>query len=270
MKEIKAKVILYLEFMRISFMNIMAYRMRYVVGVFTYLVYVSVYWFLWEAAYTGRDSIAGMSLGQMTTYVAVAWIARTFYHSDVDWDIHGKVSSGNIALDLIRPIDFQLMHFFTCIGEAIFRLVLFALPAGIVICSIYPVNAAHSFNDLLFFVLATFLAFIINFEITFITGLLAFKTQSVLGIMRAKYVAQQVLTGLIVPISLFPELLRKIIYLTPFPYIANVPLDIYLGKMDFSHIQHALLVQIIWIIVLFVFGRWFCKSCFKKLIIQGG
>ena len=39
------------SFARIGFLNMLAYRARYYVGVLTYLFNVSVYYFIWRAVY---------------------------------------------------------------------------------------------------------------------------------------------------------------------------------------------------------------------------
>ena len=91
-----------------------------------------------------------------------------------------------------------------------------------------------------------------------------------MGIMRAKYVAMQILTGLTVPISFYPGWLQKVFFLTPFPYIANVPLSIYLGKMAHQELVNALLIQIAWVVGLYMLGKWFWRSNLRRLVIQGG
>ena len=206
----------------------------------------------------------------MTSYVAVGWIARSFYFNNIDRDIHSRVLSGDIAIDLLRPVDFQLMHLSNALGESLFRLVLFAVPAGLVICLVYPVMPPVDSLALVGFAVATWLAFLINGQINFMIGLIAFKTRSVMGIMRVKHIAMQLLTGLIVPISFFPETLRTLLYLTPFPYIANVPLEVYLGKISSTQFYSAIGIQLMWIISLFFLGRLLWRNSLRALVIQGG
>lgn len=260
----------YFEFARLSFLELVTFRLRYYLGVVTYLAHVSVYWFIWEAAYSGKDLIGGFTLAEMTTYIAVGWISRSFYFNNVDWDVYEQVIQGKIALDLVKPINFQLMHFSRAIGESVFRLILFALPSGIVICAIFPVLPPVSFFALAGFSLATIIALFLNLQINFLIGLLAFRVRSVLGIMRAKYVAMQLLTGLTIPIVLYPSIVQTILYLTPFPYIAEVPLSLYLGKVGADQLLTLLLIGGGWIFILFMFGHIVWNRCLKSLVINGG
>ena len=70
----------YLECAHIGFVNILAFRLRYFTGIFTYLINVTVYYFIWSAVFRNASGpIAGYDLGQILTYVAVGWILRSFY-----------------------------------------------------------------------------------------------------------------------------------------------------------------------------------------------
>ena len=260
----------YFQFVRISFLKMLAYRLRYYTGIVTYLLYVSVYWFIWKAVYVHRDSMGGFSLEEMTTYVAVGWIARSFYFNNIDFHINEQVVSGKVAFDLLKPIDFHLMNLSSALGESLFRLLLFAIPTGIAICLVFPVMGPASLMSLLGFVAITILAFVINVQVGFLIGLISFRTQNIWGIMRVKYVALQLLSGLIIPISLYPELVQKILYMTPFPYIANVPLSIYLGKLDLAGIVEAGLISLCWVLLLYGLGKLTWRFCRSRLIIQGG
>src|SRR5258707_5880717 len=84
---------IYREFSRIGFVNILAFRLRYYTGIVTYLINVTVYYFIWSAVYGPRSgsaqgaTLAGYSLPQMLTYVSVGWIIRSFYCDTIDQGI---------------------------------------------------------------------------------------------------------------------------------------------------------------------------------------
>ena len=100
----------YLEFTRVGFVNILAFRLRYWTGIITYLINVTVYYFIWKAVYapaalavSERGTIAGYDLEQMITYVAVGWIIRSFYWNTIDQEMSYEVLEGKIAMELIKP-----------------------------------------------------------------------------------------------------------------------------------------------------------------------
>jgi len=68
----------YIEMIRIRFLMMLAYRTNYYTGILIYSINIGAYYFLWNAIYGGKDEIQGLSVIQMTTYIAVAWMARAF------------------------------------------------------------------------------------------------------------------------------------------------------------------------------------------------
>src|ERR1700730_5407856 len=90
-----------LPFARIGFLNMLAFRARYYVGVLTYLFNVSVYYFIWRAVFRSGQTVMGLTLDDMITYVAVGWAIRSFYFNEIDRDLAGQVQEGKLAMNLI-------------------------------------------------------------------------------------------------------------------------------------------------------------------------
>lgn len=263
----------YIAFIKRAFLEMLAYRMRYYTGILTYTIFVSVNYFIWQAVYASRPEgalIKGFSLPEMITYIAVGWIARSFYYSTLDESINDIVSKGSITNYLTRPVDFQLLLFAEAIGESLFRLIFFSLPIGLVIAFIFPILPPTSFNNFLLFILSTFLGFFVFAALNFMVGLVSFSLMSIRGILRAKYFIVQLLSGLLIPMSFFPDWFREVTSWLPFSSIAYLPLRFYLGKVDSNEVFTLILQQCVWIILLVLMGRFFWKRAVSKLVIQGG
>src|SRR5262245_38303484 len=186
-----------LPFARIGFLNMLAYRARYYVGVLTYLFNVAVYYFIWRAVFRDSPAVVGLSLPQMITYVAVGWTIRSFYFNEIDRDLAAQVQEGRLAMNLIRPVDFQTVMIADAAGQSAFRAVLFTLPIGIVIGILFPVRPPASVLAGALFVFSAALSFFLVAAINFAVGLVAIRTKSILGILRAKYLALELLSGLL-------------------------------------------------------------------------
>src|SRR5437879_13869889 len=90
----------YAAFVRMGFINTLAYRLRYYTGIVTYFIYVSVYYFIWKAIYVNGSAIAGFDFRVMLTYVGVGWIIRSFYFNYIDQHISQPVAEGMLLMDL--------------------------------------------------------------------------------------------------------------------------------------------------------------------------
>src|SRR5712691_4704347 len=130
----------YLEFTRVGFVNILAFRLRYYTGIITYLINVTVYYFIWRAVFANAaGALLGFSLAQMLTYINVGWIIRSFYWNTIDQEMAYEVIEGKIAMDLIKPVSVQWMWLTRAMGESGFRLILLTAPTAIVIALLFPV-----------------------------------------------------------------------------------------------------------------------------------
>ncbi len=265
------KIQKYTEYLRISFLTMLAYRARYFIGITTYIIYIAVNYFIWKAMFNSSAStIGGYTFPQMITYINVGWISRSFYFNRLDTEIAQKVVKGDLALDLLKPVDFQMMQYARTFGEAVFRLFLFTLPTFVVAIFFFPIQLpAHSTTYVLF-VISTLFAFLLFTSINYIVGLFSIPLQNIEGLSYAKSNLMLFFTGLVIPFNLFPPIITQILNCLPFGGISYIPLQIYLEKLSFLGIFKAFANQIIWILVLHAMGRLIYTQFTRKIIIQGG
>jgi len=264
----------YLEFSRVGFVNILAFRLRYYTGIITYLINVTVYYFIWHAVYgqgAGATTVlAGYDLGQMLTYVAVGWIIRSFYWNTIDQEMAYEVLEGKIAMELIKPISVQGMWLARAAGESAFRLGMLTAPTAAVIALVFPVRPPTSALHFVLFVVAVLGSFLLMGAINFMIGTCAIPLKSILALIRAKYWLLELLSGLLIPIRFFPEPLRVISSWLPLEHIAYTPLQIYLGKLTAAQAARALLLQWLWVVALLGLGAWWWRRATRKITIHGG
>ncbi len=106
----------------------LAYRTNYYSGILIYTINIGAYYFLWQAIYSGKENIESLSISQMTTYIAIAWMARAFYFNNIDREIAMEIQEGRVAVELIRPYNYLGMKVMQGLGEGIFRFAFFFHP----------------------------------------------------------------------------------------------------------------------------------------------
>ena len=260
----------YAEFVRVGFVNTLAYRLRYYTGIVTYFIYVSIYYFIWKAIYEQSSEIEGFDFGHMLTYIAIGWIIRSFYFNNIDQEIAQAVSEGKLAMDLIKPVRPQFMYIAQALGESLFRLALLSTPTALALLIVYPIQKPASLTHFLGFFASVLMSFFIVAAINFSVGTFAIRLKSILGLLRAKYFLLELFSGLLIPISFFPQIFQDVFSFLPFQYISYVPVLIYLGKISGVGILQSLAIQIVWFFVLVVLGSALWQWSTKKITIQGG
>ena len=173
-------------------------------------------------------------------------------------------------MNLIRPVNFQTVCVADSAGQSAFRAALFTLPIGIVVGAVFPVRPPVSWLAAVFFLVSACLSFFLVAGINFLVGLVAIRTKSILGILRAKYLVLELLSGLLIPTTLFPEPLRTILFASPFPHINYTPAALYLGKATGARAIGLLLLQGVWAAALLFAGQWLWRRSRHRITIQGG
>lgn len=260
----------YAEFSRVGFVNILAFRLRYFTGIITYLLNVTVYFFIWSAVLGHAQEIAGYNLAQIITYVSVGWIIRSFYWNTIDQEMAYEVLEGKIAMDLIKPVSVLWMWVCRAMGESAFRLGLLTVPTAIVVSLLFPVERPASMLHFALFILAVLGSFFLMGAINFMIGTCAIHLTSILALIRAKYWLIELLSGLLIPISFFPGWARSIFAWLPFEHIAYTPLQIYLGKLDLAQAARMLLVQWAWVVALLWLAHFWWERSIRRITIHGG
>jgi ABC-2 type transport system permease protein len=258
-------------FARIGFLNMLAFRARYYVGVLTYLFNVAVYYFIWRAVFRGgAATVSGLTLPDMVTYVAVGWAIRSFYFNEIDRELGTQVQEGKLAMNLIRPVDVQTMMIADAAGQSAFRAILFTLPISVVLALVFPLKPPASALAAVLFLVSATASFFLVAAINFLVGLLAIRSKSILGILRAKYLLLELLSGLLIPTTFFPEPLRSILFASPFPHINFTPAALYLGKATGLEAAKLLGLQLGWTAALLALGQWAWRASRDRITIQGG
>ena len=113
----------YLKFIQISFNNGLAYRVEYFIGTFRNLVILLVQLCVWRALLTAGSvtTESGLvTLREMNTYVLISSMIGTLLTVNVVWNITDRIRNGQIAMDLLKPMDFQAYTFANMLGQNMF------------------------------------------------------------------------------------------------------------------------------------------------------
>jgi ABC-2 type transport system permease protein len=260
----------YIEMIRIRFLMMLAYRTNYYSGILIYSINIGAYYFLWSAIYGGREDIQGLSVTQMTTYIAIAWMARAFYFNNIDREIAAEIKDGKVAIEMIRPYNYLGMKAMQGLGEGIFRLAFFSVPGMVIVSFVFSLQLSNVLSQWLWFIVAIIFSFIINTQINLAVGLLTFFFFNNDGLIRAKRVVIDLFSGLLLPISFYPLWAQDVMKFFPFQAISYIPSMIFTGGFSPSEISSALLFQIVWVVILIIPIQLLWIVAKKKLIVQGG
>jgi ABC-2 type transport system permease protein len=223
----------------------------------------------WRAIYADTATLEGLTLTTTLNYVILARAVGQANTSSVYWVIAQGISKGELELELLRPVDFQLMHLareFAAWGLNLLR----ALPALLIALVFF---GAHLPSDPLAY-LAFFLTFVLGgvmlYFLEFMLGCLGFYTTELWGLSVLRDGVALFFSGALIPLTLLPAAVRDIAALTPFAQALFVPISFLSGVRDPSSLGNAVLVQLVSIVVLGAVSRFVFSRAVRALTVQGG
>ena len=114
------------------------------------------------------------------------------------------------------------------------------------------------------------MSFLICVLFDFCFGMVAFFTTYIFGMLMAKEAIMSFLTGQLIPLSFFPEVVQRMFDFLPFSSIVYTPVMIYLGKYTGSELLFVLFRQAAWVVILYLLGTFIWKRVTNRLVVLGG
>ena len=245
------------------------YRVSLAFDVLRLLLKVYLLKVIWTAVYHGRSVVDGVELDHLIAFITLAQLQVWVMAPLIAGYIQGQVRSGQIALELARPVPFlgQLLAHQVGATVAWLPFVVLAVPLGFVLGGIVPPASPAA---ALLYLLSLVLAYLVAVLIGMIMGLWSFWTLQTGGILAIYEFANEFFTGALVPLAFFPALLRRVADLLPFQAQAFIPISIYMGQPLAWGVGGALALQVLWIGVLFIVAWVMWRRAMRRVVIQGG
>jgi ABC-2 type transport system permease protein len=185
-------------------------------------------------------------------------------------DVADRVRTGEIAIDLARPVDLQLSYWARDLGRAALALPTRGLPPlvlGAVLMGIaYPPTWTAYPLGLVSLLLGISVSFLCRYGV----NLISFWTLDVKGYLNLYVLALGLLSGFYLPVHIFPGWLLQVAYASPFPAMFQSPIDVLSGRVVGEAALRVIGVQALWLVALVVLTRVVLWRGARRLVVQGG
>lgn len=260
------------ELARRGYRRYAAYPAATAAGLFTNVFFGLLIASILLAVYDQRDDVGGYDVSDAMAYV---WLAQGLLavvaSFGPSWsELALRVRSGDVATDLHRPVDLQRALFAQDIGRAAYQALWRAAPQFVLGAIFYEITAPADALRWLAFGLSVCLAIVVSFAIRFLVNLSSFWLLDYRGPQVLALTVTHLLSGLIVPLSYFPEPWGDIVRALPFAAMVQAPIDIYVDEPLGGSTVGVLLLQAFWAVTLILAGRLVLAAGTRKLVVQGG
>ncbi len=213
----------------------------------------------------------------MSQAVAMKWIGQGMYllvgGMGVDEYLYSRVRSGDVALDLCRPMDLyasMYAHLFVDkLARALPRAVA-ALSVGALLRGDMHLSGPASPAALLCALAALSTGYLLSCALEMIIYGLNMDVES--GSNKADLfgVVMLTLSGTMVPLALFPPAFAKFMLLQPFAGMIDLPARLYAGVLPPAQLPLVLGIQLLWLAAALLAGRCLVGAGRRRIIVQGG
>lgn len=273
----------FIGIVKVTFQEGLTYRTQFLADVSIGCVYLLSFYYLWHAIYAGRAEIAGISLVSMVAYTLVSTLIGFIVRQDVNIMIGEKVYGGDIAVELTKPISYQLVVLYTAVGQALFNLFFKGVPVFILFGYLLDIAIPFEPTRLLLAALSCMLGFAMYFLIDLSLGCVSFWITQTFGVNQFKNVFMAFCAGSIMPLDFYPAFLRDMLAIMPFKGCFYSPLAIYLGVAPqenalydglLAHVPNyellLIIEQLTWILIVLGLSQVLWKKALRKIVILGG
>lgn len=260
----------YIRHILCAIQETMAYRTSYFVNIFSQSVSYIAIFFLWKAVYISGPTIGGMAWTDMQGYLLISLFTSALISGSSEFRVTRAIWSGNIAVELVRPVDYQRANFAITIGNGLAEGVLVAV-LGLIFAALIGFSTPPDYPITWFyFVVAMLFSFTIKFLVVYIFGLFIFWTTSGMGLAWIRKGLTDFFSGAVIPLSFFPGWLQGIADFLPFRGIVFVPGTIFIEKMTETQIFMSFALDVVWIVALWYLAKVIWHFAMRKITIQGG
>lgn len=264
----------YMMFFRLRFQVGLQYRSATISAMCTQAVWALMECLAYRALQQSDSGILPMEFSALMSYI---WLRQAFFAMFTVWatdnDIFDMIVNGGIAYELCRPLSVYRMWFARNIGGRAAQSVMRSIPI-LILASLVPAPYGLSLpKDLLHFILflvTMVLALFVTVAFCMAVYMTCFFTVSSQGLRMVLTGMVELLSGAIIPLTFVPQPFRTIMEFLPFASMINVPLRVYSGNLTGAELVSAVCLQVFWLAVLVILGKWICRRAEKRVVVQGG
>lgn len=261
---------LFWRLIRQSFRLQLTYRAANLAGLVTNFFFGILRAAVLVALYGERSTVAGLSLQDAITFTGLSQATIACLSFFGWYQVADSVYTGEIASDLLKPIDYYLHWLARDLGRAGASFLIRAVTIMLAYALFFDIVVPRRIDHWGLLALSLTMSVVVSFGWRFLVNLSAFWTPNARGIIRLAFGLSWFLSGFLMPLRFFPDWFVRICNLTPFPSMVNAVIEVYLGVLSGSALTRVLLLQLGWIALLTALSRLVLRAGVRHLVIQGG
>jgi ABC-2 type transport system permease protein len=268
----------YLAIFTARFRTMLQYRGAALGGVVTQAFFGLVRIMILEGFYRSSATTPSLGFAAAVGYVWLGQAAFTLQPYNLDRQVRTMVASGTVAYELVRPLHLYAFWYCRAVAWRSAPVVLRLVPMVVIAALILPLCGLGSWAMRPPVSLAAGAAWLLTMggalavsaAITTLMSISLLWTISGEGIAVLVSALTALLSGMIIPLPLFPEWAQVGLRALPFAALLDLPARLYTGHIPAAQAGWVLAQQLAWTAAMAALGSWLVGRATRRLVVQGG
>ena len=260
------------------FRVLLQYRAAAMGGLWTQIFFGLVFLGIYEAFYRSTPRPQPMSFAEVVSYVWLGQALLAMLPWNADAEVRAMVRSGAVAYELCRPIDLYNLWYARAVAWRTAPTVLRAVPMVLIAAVGLPLIGLDEWRLAAPPSLASAVAFgatlvctlLLGCALTTLINISLLWTISGEGAVILMTALVTFLSGMLIPLPLFPEWAQPIVQALPFAGLVDLPFRVFTGHIHPSAAVSVLRHQLLWTGAIVLVGRWLLARGLRRVLVQGG
>jgi ABC-2 type transport system permease protein len=260
----------YLAIFGARFRALLQYRAAALAGLATQVFWGLVRVMIFTAFYAASSAPQPMTLPEVITYVWLTQALLLVLPWRPDPDVEQLVRSGNVAYELVRPVDLHGLWLARAVAQRTAPAVLRCLPMVVAAYAFLDLSAPAGPAAALAFAVSLVATVALSAALTTLLSVSVLYTLSGRGASVFMVSVVNFFSGAIVPLPLLPEWLQTIGSVLPFRGLMDTPFRLYMGHLPPADAALAVGHQLVWTLAIVLLGRVLLARALRRVVVQGG
>ena len=260
------------------FLMMLQYRAAALAGIATQFWFGGIMVMALSAFYTEGGGSASITRAEAITYI---WLGQAFLGLlpwNVDPEIAVMMRTGNVAYERLRPVDTYFYWFARAMAWRTAATLLRAIPLLLVTSVVFDwvglgawsLQPPQSGTAMALFLLSMVAVVLLSSALTTLLNISVVWTISGQGINVFTNSLVLILSGMVIPLPLFPDWAHLMLLLQPLAGLVDIPYRIYFAHLSGAEAIAGIALQIFWTMLFIGLGHLCMTRTMRRIQIQGG
>ncbi|WP_138750956.1 ABC transporter permease [Paenibacillus sinopodophylli] len=265
----------YAKVFTLGLLNALEYRVNFLLTLLSTIFPILIQYFLWSTIFRGNSEseVLGYQFDQIIFYTICAALLSKLVAAGFEYDVSNDVRTGQLSKFIVQPIGYFQYRISSFLGGKIPQIIIvtFILVLILVVVKwVLQLDVEVALLRIAVFFVAVALSIVMNFFIFYCLSTFSFWFVEVWGIFYTFTLLSSVASGGIFPLDMFGQGINKVLDFLPFKYIIFFPINVLNGKLPWAEIANGMMLQLGWILLLFICSKFLWYKGMQRFESVGG